>query len=125
MLQYVASFGPIVLAVGAMLIAGSTLNRKPPSWLLRYRIWLKSASSFQNALCKGVCFFILYCVIAALMLPAAQMHLLVPYLHGPLYWILAGAVMAVFMFFASILYEKTYDEPEDWLLWDKHETNRR
>ena len=55
-------------------------------------------------------------------IPATQLHLAVSgELGRPYGWLTYCASMAVATFAFTLFFDKPYDVPEDWLLWDKHE----
>jgi hypothetical protein len=119
MLQYVATFGPMLCFFGAIAIAVLVLQRRQSPRLLGWRAWLASSSPRTQALVEAAIYFVSFCAIALLVLPAALLHFTISGIVGtPWYW-LWMALVFVLGAFARVLIFPPYKEPEDWLLWDK------
>lgn len=116
MLKYIIGFGPLLCVYAAFITAVVVANRTHAPWLMRYRNWLKSLSSFQQSLNEAVFYSCGVLLFGALVLPAARLQ--IAGIPGLAWWLPVSAIAGVFMVILRLMFPP-YKEPEDWLLWRK------
>jgi hypothetical protein len=118
--QYVATLAAYAAMVGGVFAIFAVLNRRPPSWLLRWRSLAGSKHRSARALSVAICYLVLLIIFG---LPAVfldRLHLLPEIVSkNAATWVAIATFSQIATAGISSMFERSPgDEPEDWLTWN-------